>query len=65
MAKTIFTPEQDEMLKQLYPVMGTDVVVFLPFTRKHISTRAYGLGLVNCSEKSTKIYKNVVELKRC
>lgn len=43
MAKTIFTPEQDEMLKQLYPVMGTDVVVFLPFTRKHISTRAYGL----------------------
>jgi len=53
-AKTIFTPEQDEMLKQLYPVMGTDVVVFLPFTRKHISTRAYGLGLRVCKESKSK-----------
>lgn len=55
MAKTLFTKEQDEILKQLYPILGTDVADFLPFTKKHISTRAYGLGLrVHHETKSQK-----------
>lgn len=58
MAKTLFTKEQDEILKQLYPTLGTDVVEFLPFTKKHISSRAYNLGLRVChltkSQKSAE-----------
>lgn len=54
MAKTIFTKEQDEILKLLYPTLGTDVANILPFTKKHISSRAYGLGLRVCKETKSQ-----------
>jgi len=33
MAKTIFTKEQDEILKLLYPILSADVANMLPFTK--------------------------------